>query len=212
MAATAIRPRPPVERSQLARSAATPTCIRLSTDSPGFLTPSPCPTRREPPQRRSSLEPRSGSQPTASPTSTASSPTTGPVTALVTSSGSLARTRSIRRPSRTPHDTTERSSATSESWPRNCSTPESSAAKMPAPLRSLSGTSTHTYVDRTARQVDGRQHLVAGPASLTFNPHTVSAHPHDRRRAHHQPPPLGASRYQPAQRRDRARGVAADDT
>src|SRR5699024_2348183 len=106
-----------------------------------------------------------------------------------------------------PHDTTERSSATSESWPRNCSTPESSAAKMPAPLRSLSGTSTTTTIDRTAEPVDGRQHLDSGPASLTFNPHTVSALPHDRRRAHHQQPPLGASRYHPAQRRDRARGV-----
>src|SRR5699024_1885883 len=125
------------------------------------------------PLLRSWPEPRSGSQRTASRTSTGSSPTTGPATALVTSPGSSDDARDIRRRSRTPRPTTARWSATSESWPRSCSTPASSIARMPAIPRSPSGTSTTTTTARTAEPVGGRQHLDLGTASPTFSPHTT---------------------------------------
>src|SRR5690625_1173065 len=175
MAARATRPRPSSAPSQLARSAATPTCIRPSTDSLDSPTPSRCPTRRGPPLLRSWPEPRSGSQRTASPTSTGSSPTTGPATALETSPGSSDDARDIRRRSRTPRATTGKLSVTSESWPRNCSTPESSIASRPVIPRSPSGTSTTTTTARTAEPVGGRQHLDFGAASPTFSPHTEAA-------------------------------------
>src|SRR5699024_6657928 len=149
-------------------------CIRPSTDSLDSPTPSRCPTRRGPPLLRSWPEPRSGSQRTASPTSTGSSPTTGPATALETSPGSSDDARDIRRRSRTPRATTGKLSVTSESWPRNCSTPESSIASRPVIPRSPSGTSTTTTTARTAEPVGGRQHLDFGAASPTFSPHTAS--------------------------------------
>src|SRR5699024_3929095 len=66
----------------------------------------------------------------------------------------------------------ERSSATRESWPRNCSMPEISTARRTARPRSLSGTSTTTTTAGTAAQGAGHQHLDSGRVSLTSSPHT----------------------------------------
>src|SRR5699024_7839488 len=68
----------------------------------------------------------------------------------------------------------ERSSATRESWPRNCSMPEISTARRTARPRSLSGTSTTTTTAGTAAQGAGHQHLDSGRVSLTSSPHTAS--------------------------------------
>src|SRR5699024_7773392 len=86
--------------------------------------------------------------------------------------------------------TMERSSATRESWPRNCSMPEISTARRTARPRSLSGTSTTTTTAGTAAQGAGHQHLESGRVSLTSSPHTprgnlevafdVASHPFDR--------------------------------
>lgn len=71
-----------------------------------------------------------------------------------------------------PRATTERLSANSESWPRNCSTLASSKARTPALPQSRSGISTTTTTDRTAEPVDGRQHHDFEAASRTCSPHT----------------------------------------
>src|SRR5699024_9504658 len=68
----------------------------------------------------------------------------------------------------------ERSSATRESWPRNCSMPEISTARRTARPRSLSGTSTTTTTAGTAAQGAGHQHLDSGRVSLTSSPHTAA--------------------------------------
>ena len=116
---------------------------------------------------------RPGSPLTGSRTSTASSPITVRATARPTSLESSATARDTRRPGPTRPDTTGRWSATSESWPRNCYTPESSRAKKPATPRSKSGISTTTTTAPTVERADIPQHLGSVLASPTSGPHTA---------------------------------------
>ena len=201
-AATAIRPRPPGERSQLARSADTPTCIRQSTAFPGSPTPSLSVTRRERPLRRSWPERRPGSQPTESTISTGSSQITVRAIALTTSLESSATRRGIRQPSRTRRGTTGKWSAISAFWPRSCSTPATSPARLPAQQRSRSGTSTTTTTDHTPGQAVGHQPHDSRQASPTSSPPTASSRcrgtadvamdPEEARRRHARTDPAGS--------------------
>lgn len=62
--------------------------------------------------------------------------------------------------------------ATSASWPKSCSTPETSPAKTRDRLRSPSGTSTTTITGRTAAPTTSRRHHASAAASPTSSPRT----------------------------------------